>query len=72
MFREHRELITHLKQHDRHFERLFDEHNELDQRIQNVENGQEHLGQLEIETLKKQKLLLKDQIYAILQEKSRA
>ncbi|TDR82906.1 YdcH family protein [Paludibacterium purpuratum] len=72
MFREHRELISQLKQSDRHFGRLFEDHNVLDQRIQNAESGQEHLGALELEILKKQKLLLKDQIYAILQEKSRA
>ncbi|MBV8047126.1 MAG: DUF465 domain-containing protein [Paludibacterium sp.] len=72
MFREHRELISQLKQTDRHFERLFEEHNALDERIAQAEAGQAHLSEQEIETLKKRKLLLKDQIYAILQAKSRA
>ena len=33
MFPEFRELITQLKTSDRHFLRLFDQHNELDQKI---------------------------------------
>lgn len=70
MFREHRELISQLRQNDRHFERLFDEHNALDHKIQNAESGIEHCSEVELENMKKQKLLLKDQIYAILQSKS--
>jgi uncharacterized protein YdcH (DUF465 family) len=33
MFPEYRELITQLKHTDLHFTRLFDRHNELDQKI---------------------------------------
>lgn len=68
MFHEYREDITILKQHNAHFEKLFNEHNELDQRIQNAENGIEHLSNQEIEVLKKQKLHLKDQVYAMILE----
>ncbi len=38
MFPEYRELITRLKTTDRHFTNLFDKHNELDQKIQNMES----------------------------------
>ncbi|MEN2898251.1 hypothetical protein NDCJBJIB_02953 [Mannheimia haemolytica] len=37
MFPEFRDLITQLKQNNSHFARLFDKHNELDQRIKNME-----------------------------------
>ena len=37
MFPEYRDLITRLKTEDAHFTRLFDAHNELDQRIKNME-----------------------------------
>ena len=37
MFPEYRELITRLKTSDHHFTRLFDKHNELDQKIKNME-----------------------------------
>lgn len=70
MFPEYRELITQLKNHDQHFTRLFNEHNDLDQKIKNMENHIESGSQVEIETLKKQKLHLKDELYAILKKAS--
>lgn len=71
MFREHRDLITQLKQSDRHFEKLFDQHNELDQRILNAESGVERCSSAELEDMKKEKLRIKDSIYTILQSKSK-
>lgn len=72
MFPEFRDLITQLKTEDAHFLRLFDKHNELDQRIKNMEANIELATQTEIEVLKKEKLHLKDEIYAILRKKSDA
>ena len=72
MFPEYRDLITELKSTDAHFLRLFDKHNELDQRIKNMENHVEHATHEEIEILKKEKLLLKDQCYAVLRKASAA
>lgn len=66
MFPEHRDLITQLKTTDHHFTRLFDQHNALDQQIQNMESRIEVATPEEIEQLKKEKLHLKDQLYAIL------
>lgn len=68
MFPEYRDLITRLKTEDNHFTRLFDEHNALDQRIKNMESHIEPGTPLEIENLKKEKLLLKDQLYGILKD----
>jgi hypothetical protein len=68
MFPEYRDLITRLKGHDHHFTRLFDKHNALDQTIKNMEAHIEPGTQLEIEQLKKEKLALKDQIYAHLRQ----
>jgi uncharacterized protein len=68
MFPEFRELITRLKGHDHHFTRLFDKHNDLDQTIKNMEANIQTASQVEIENLKKEKLLLKDQLYAILRK----
>lgn len=72
MFPEYRELITRLKSEDAHFTRLFDEHNTLDQRIKNLEARIELGTESEIETLKKEKLNLKDQLYTILKEAAAA
>ncbi|MDO4795989.1 MAG: YdcH family protein [Brachymonas sp.] len=66
MFPEYRDLISRLKTEDRHFERLFNEHNELDEKITEMEKHISPVGELEIETLKKKKLALKDELYQIL------
>ncbi len=68
MFPEYRDLITQLKGQDHHFTRLFDQHNELDQRIKNMEGRIVPASNEEIETLKKEKLALKDQLYTILKK----
>jgi uncharacterized protein YdcH (DUF465 family) len=70
MFPEYRELISQLKTTDHHFRTLFDRHNALDQKIKNMESHIEPGTHEEIETHKKEKLLLKDQLYAILQKAS--
>ena len=68
MFPEYRDLISKLKQEDAHFARLFDEHNELDDKITGLENNPVTSGSEEIEELKKAKLKLKDELYALLQK----
>lgn len=68
MFPEYRDLISRLKTEDAHFTRLFDEHNQLDQRIKNLEARIELATDEEIENLKKEKLNLKDQLYVILKD----
>jgi len=70
MFPEYRELITRLKGHDQHFTRLFDKHNALDQTIKNMESHVAPGSPADIETLKKEKLRLKDELYAILKKAS--
>ncbi|GAB4088409.1 YdcH family protein [Hydrogenophaga soli] len=68
MFPEYRDLISQLKGHDAHFTRLFDKHNELDQKVKNIESHIEPGSATDIENLKKEKLALKDQIYAHLKK----
>jgi uncharacterized protein len=67
MFPEFRDLISELKHNDIHFTQLFEKHNALDHRISNMENHLMPGTHEEIERLKKEKLLLKDQIYKHLQ-----
>ncbi|RDI97780.1 DUF465 domain-containing protein [Dyella solisilvae] len=66
MFPEFRDLISELKRRDPHFSRLFHRHNELDQEIRNMEAGISPADSMAIEQLKKEKLLLKDQLYVVL------
>jgi hypothetical protein len=72
MFPEFRDLITQLKSTDHHFTRLFDRHNEIDQQIKNMESHITQGTHEEIENLKKEKLQLKDELYAILKKAAAA
>lgn len=64
MFHEYRDIISELKQKDAHFHKLFEKHNELDDEIAKLEES--HADQFAIEAKKKEKLKLKDEIYAII------
>ena len=61
MLEEHRDIISKLKQENAHFAKQFEKHNELDNQL---ENESKTLTDAEVETLKKEKLALKDAIYA--------
>ena len=68
MFPEYRDLISQLKQSDKRFARLFDEHNELVEKVANLAKNPITGNLEEGEVLKKQKLQLKDQLYQILKQ----
>ena len=67
MLHEYRDIITQMKEDgsaNAHFLKIFERHNELDELIEKGENGQIPMNDLELEKLKKEKLLLKDEAYA--------
>lgn len=69
MLHEYRDIITHMKENNAanaHFLKVFDKHNELDDQIDKAERGEIPLTDLEIEKLKKEKLLLKDEAYGMI------
>jgi uncharacterized protein len=72
MFPEFRDLISRLKTEDAHFARLFNKHNELDQQILNMESGITVVDKATINTLKKEKLKVKDTLYVLLKKESTA
>ncbi len=63
MLAEYREEISELKQINAHFAKIFEKHNKLDQEIQDAEHGRVGMSDMEIEKMKKEKLLLKDEMY---------
>ena len=69
MFPEYRTLISQLKTTHSRFQSLFEKHNELDHKIIQMEIG-DGQSSPELATLKKEKLLLKDEMYKILQHES--
>ncbi len=68
MLHEYRDDIHELKQQNAHFVKVFEKHNELDQKIEDAEAGRVILTDIEIETLKKEKLLLKDEAYKMIMD----
>lgn len=67
MFPEYRDQIEALRTSDRNFSRLYDKHCALDQEVQQLVARKTNELQTDIEQLKKQKLAVKEQIYAMLQ-----
>jgi len=68
MLHEYKDIISKLKVENAHFAKIFERHNELDDLVTKVENGEEHMSDLELEQLKKEKLRLKDEAYAMILE----
>ena len=72
MLHEYRDEIHELKQKDAHFARIFEKHNDLDQKVEDAEAGRVILTDVEIETMKKEKLLLKDEAYKVIMDYKKA
>jgi uncharacterized protein YdcH (DUF465 family) len=62
MLSEYRDEISKLKQTNAHFAKIFREHNELDQKVKDAEDGRVGMSDMSIEVMKKKKLLLKDEM----------
>lgn len=68
MLHEYRDEISHLKQENAHFAKIFEKHNELDQKAKDADEGRLSLSDMELETIKKEKLRLKDEAYTMILE----
>jgi uncharacterized protein YdcH (DUF465 family) len=72
MLHEYKEIISKLKVENPHFAKIFEKHNELDDKIQKAESGEIPLDTLELDKLKREKLALKDEAYAMILEYKKA
>ena len=68
MLHEYKAEIHELKQNNAHFAKVFEKHNDLDQKIEDAEANRVILTDVELETLKKEKLLLKDEAYKMIMD----
>lgn len=68
MFPEYQEQIALLRDSDKNFSRLCDKHGALDTEIQSLVQRKSPSLQLDIDRLKKQKLAVKEELYALLQK----
>ncbi|MDX1808878.1 MAG: DUF465 domain-containing protein [Sulfurospirillaceae bacterium] len=66
MLNEYRDIISNIKVQNAHFAKIFERHNELDKKINDAEGGREHIEASELDILKKEKLKLKDEAYAMI------
>jgi len=57
-----------LKMNNAHFQKLFEEYHEVNREIHRIETEVEPASDVALETLKKQRLLLKDQVSHMIQE----
>ncbi|PAF50547.1 DUF465 domain-containing protein [Helicobacter sp. 13S00477-4] len=71
MFHEYRDEISQLKIKNAHFEKIFEEHNQLDKKIIEAEKNPSS-NHLQIEEMKKLKLKLKDEIYTMIVQHSKS
>lgn len=69
-FPEFKTAIHDLKEADDHFVRLFDEYHEVDKQVVRMEEDIEPAADHIIEDAKKRRLLLKDELYAMLTAKA--
>ena len=65
---ESKEAIHTLKMNNNHFARLFDEYHEVDHEIHRIETGAENTSDEYLETKKKERLSLKDQLFSMIKE----
>ena len=68
MLPEYRDEIHNLKQENAHFANIFEKHNVLDQKVEDAEADRIILTDVELEMLKKEKLLLKDEAYKMIMD----
>lgn len=65
-FPEFRDAIHALKVGNAHFARLFDQYHDVNKHVQRVETEVEVASDQFVEELKKQRLKLKDELYAMI------
>jgi uncharacterized protein YdcH (DUF465 family) len=67
-FPELKDRIHELKTSNTHFSKLFDEYESVDRDVVRAEQGVENVGDFDLEDMKKKRLLLKDELYAMLKQ----
>lgn len=68
MFSQYREQIEQLRASDKNFSRLCDKHSALDAEVEALVQRKSPALQVQVESLKKQKLAVKEEIYNMLRD----
>ena len=72
MFEYDQQVVEALLTENDDFKRLYEKHVELKQRVQDANAGAEPVDDYSLENMKKEKLLLKDRMAAMIQDYRRA
>ncbi|MGQ0658387.1 MAG: YdcH family protein [Chromatiales bacterium] len=72
MFEYEQDIVNALLSEDINFRRLYDKHHELKERVNMANSGADPMDDFSLENLKKQKLMLKDQMAAMIDQYRRA
>lgn len=71
-FPAHQHTIRHLKMHDAHFVKLFKIYNEVESEVHQIEESNSPVKDEYIESLKKRRLHLKDELFDMIQKTEQA
>lgn len=61
-----KEAFHHLKTHDHHFQHVLKQYEGLDTLVHKVDHEQEAMTDLELEKVKKERVVLKDTLYNLM------
>jgi uncharacterized protein YdcH (DUF465 family) len=67
MFEYDHEIVESLLSENKDFERLYNKHGELKQKVEHENAGEMPIDELSLEKLKKKKLLVKDRLAGLIQ-----
>jgi uncharacterized protein YdcH (DUF465 family) len=65
-FPELKDAFHHLKSSDHHFQHTLKRYEELDKFVHKVDHEQEAVSDLELEKIKKERVILKDELYQMM------
>lgn len=71
-FPQMKQQIHDLKMSDAHFARLFTEYDALDHEVHHIESGAKAAADTVLEDMKKKRLTVKDELFAILKKRAGA
>jgi uncharacterized protein YdcH (DUF465 family) len=68
MFEFEQDIVDSLLDESGNFKRLYEKHGELKQRVKDANNGAETVDDYVLEKMKKEKLMLKDQMAVMIED----
>jgi uncharacterized protein YdcH (DUF465 family) len=67
-FPNHHHTIRHLKMHDAHFIKLFDEYHQIQSEVHQIEENNSPVEDDYLESLKKRRIFVKDALFTLIQK----